>query len=207
MLSTLLASIRIAYSALLTNKVRAALTMLGVVIGVAAVIATVAVGTGATNRIQQQIASLGSNLIIVLPGSITTSGIRLGSGNAVTLTEDDARSIATQCPAVSIAAPIVRGGQQVVGGNNNWATSIQGITPDYLVARDLSVESGVGFTSQDIDSANKVALLGKTVVDNLYPGSNPIGQTIRIRDVPWWWSVCSRPKGNRRADKIRTTWS
>ncbi len=195
MMNTLLASLRIAYRALLTNKVRAALTMLGVIIGVAAVIATVAVGTGATNRIQQQIASLGSNLIIVVPGSITTSGIRLGSGNALTLTEDDARAIATQCPAVSVSAPIVRGGQQVVGGNNNWATSIQGITPDYLTARDLSVESGVAFTNQDVDSANKVALLGKTVVDNLYPGSNPIGQTIRIRNVPLIVIGILAPKG------------
>ena len=184
MMSSLVASLRIAYRALLTNKVRAALTMLGVIIGVAAVIATVAVGTGATNRIQQQIASLGSNLIMVMPGSITTSGIRLGSGNALTLTEDDARAIAAQCPAVSVAAPMVRGGQQVVAGNNNWATSIQGVTPDYLIARDLSVETGVAFTSQDVDSANKVALLGKTVVTNLFASANPIGQSIRIRNVP-----------------------
>jgi len=184
MMSSLVASLRIAYRALLTNKVRAALTMLGVIIGVAAVIATVAVGTGATNRIQQQIASLGSNLIMVMPGSITTSGIRLGSGNALTLTEEDARAIAAQCPAVSVAAPMVRGGQQVVAGNNNWATSIQGVTPDYLIARDLSVETGVAFTSQDVDSANKVALLGKTVVTNLFASANPIGQSIRIRNVP-----------------------
>src|SRR5690349_22942234 len=104
----LLPSIKIAYRALWTNKMRSALTMLGVIIGVAAVIATVAVGAGATARIQQQIASLGSNLIILIPGSITTSGIRLGSGNAVTLTEDDARAIAAQCPGVSITAPVVR---------------------------------------------------------------------------------------------------
>ncbi len=195
MMFSLLSSLRIAYRALLTNKVRAALTMLGVIIGVAAVIATVAVGTGATNRIQQQIASLGSNLIMVMPGSITTSGIRLGSGNAVTLTEDDAKAIATQCPAVSVAAPTVRGGQQVVGGNNNWATSIQGVTPDYLLARDLSVESGVAFTAQDVESANKVALLGKTVVENLFPGANPIGQTIRIRNVPLVVIGVLSPKG------------
>ncbi len=195
MTNTLLSSLRIAYRALLTNKVRAALTMLGVIIGVAAVIATVAVGTGATNRIQQQIASLGSNLIMVMPGSITTSGIRLGSGNALTLTEDDARAIVAQCPAVSVAAPMVRGGQQVVGGNNNWATSIQGITPDYLTARDLSIESGVAFTAQDVESANKVALLGKTVVDNLFPGTNPIGQSIRIRNVPLVVIGVLSPKG------------
>ena len=195
MMSTLLSSLRIAYRALLTNKVRAALTMLGVIIGVAAVIATVAVGTGATNRIKQQIASLGSNLIMVMPGSITTSGIRLGSGNALTLTEDDARAIATQCPAVSIAAPTVRGGQQVVAGNNNWATSIQGITPDYLTARDISIDAGVAFTAQDVEAANKVALLGKTVVDNLFQGTNPIGQSIRIRNVPLVVIGVLSPKG------------
>jgi putative ABC transport system permease protein len=184
-MSSLLPSLRIAYGALRTNKVRAALTMLGVIIGVAAVIATVAVGAGATTRIQQQIASLGSNLIILIPGSITTSGIRLGSGNAVTLTEDDARAIAAQCSGVSIAAPVVRGGDQVIAGNNNWATSIVGVTPDYLTVRDLSVERGAAFSSQDVESATKVALLGKTVVSNLFAGGDPVGQTIRIRKVPF----------------------
>lgn len=181
----LLSSLRIAYRALLTNSVRTTLTMLGVIIGVAAVISTVAVGSGATARIQQQISGLGSNLIIVIPGSITASGIRLGSGNALTLTEEDARAIATQCPAVSLAAPVVRKGEQVIAGNSNWATSIQGITPDYLIARDLSVERGYPFTQQDIDSATKVAVLGETVANNLFPGGDPVGQTIRIRNVPF----------------------
>jgi len=195
MMISFLASLRIAYRALMTNKVRAALTMLGVIIGVAAVIATVAVGTGATARIQQQIAGLGSNLIVVLPGSITTSGIRLGSGNALTLTEDDARAIVAQCPAVSLAAPSVRGGQQVVAGNNNWATSIQGVTPDYLLVRDLSIGSGNGFTPQDVDSASKVAVLGQTVVVNLFAEGNPIGQIIRIRNVPLTVIGVLSPKG------------
>lgn len=184
-MTSLVPCFKIAYQALLTNKVRAALTMLGVIIGVAAVIATVAVGSGATARIGQQIASLGSNLIIILPGSITTSGIRLGSGNALTLTDDDARAIAAQCPAVRLAAPAVRGGEQVIAGNNNWATSIQGVTPDYLIARDLYVERGGSITQQDVESANKVALLGKTVADNLFAGGDPLGQTIRIRKVPF----------------------
>ncbi len=177
-------SLEIAYGALRTNKVRAALTMLGVIIGVAAVIATIAVGAGATARIQQQIASLGSNLIMVLPGSITTSGIRLGSGIALTLTEDDARAIAAQCPAVGLVAPVVRQGQQVIGGNNNWATSIQGVTPEFLTIRALSIERGVAFTSKDLESANKVVLLGRTVAANLFPGEDPVGQIVRIRNVP-----------------------
>jgi putative ABC transport system permease protein len=184
-MSALLPSLRIAYRALLTNRARTALTMLGVVIGVAAVIATVAVGSGATMRIRQQISSLGSHLIIILPGSITTSGIRLGSGNALTLTEDDARAIAAQCPAVALAAPVVRRGEQVIGGNSNWATSILGVTPDFLIARDLSISRGFPFTLQDVESANKVAVLGQTVVDNLFTGGDPLGQTIRIRNVPF----------------------
>jgi putative ABC transport system permease protein len=191
----LLPSIKIAYRALRTNKMRSALTMLGVIIGVAAVIATVAVGAGATARIQQQIASLGSNLIIIIPGSITTSGIRLGSGIALTLTEDDGRAIVAQCPAVSIAAPTVRRGEQVIAGNNNWATSIQGVTPDYLTVRDLAVEHGSAFTGQDVDGATKVALLGKTVTDNLFNGGDPVGQTIRIRNVPFTVIGVLSPKG------------
>jgi putative ABC transport system permease protein len=194
-MTPLLPSVKIAYGALRTNKVRAGLTMLGVIIGVAAVIATIAVGAGATARIQQQIASLGSNLIIVIPGSITTSGIRLGSGIALTLTEDDARAIAAQCPAVSLVAPVVRRGQQVMGGNNNWATSIQGVTPEFLTIRDLSVERGVAFTSKDLEAASKVAVLGRTVATNLFPGGDPVGQIIRIRNVPLTVIGLLAPKG------------
>jgi putative ABC transport system permease protein len=188
-------TMKIAYTALRTNKARAALTMLGVVIGVAAVIATVAVGAGATERIQQQIASLGSNLLIVIPGSITTSGIRLGSGNALTLTEDDARAIASQCPAVAAAAPMVRQGQQVIAGANNWATSVLGVTPDYLKVRDLTIMRGTPLTGKDVESEAKVALLGKTVADNLFPGGDPVGQTIRIHNVPLTVTGELTPKG------------
>jgi putative ABC transport system permease protein len=194
-MTPILPSLKIAYTALRTNKVRATLTMLGVIIGVAAVIATVAVGAGATKTIQQQIAGLGSNLIIVIPGSITSSGIRLGSGQALTLTESDARSIAAQCPAVAVAAPVVRQGQQVIGGNNNWATSILGVTPDYLTVRDLSVAQGTAFTRKDVESSSQVALLGKTVADNLFPGRDAVGQVIRINNVPLTVSGVLSPKG------------
>jgi putative ABC transport system permease protein len=188
-------SIRIAFRALTMNKLRSALTMLGIVIGVASVIATVAIGSGATQRIQDQIASIGSNIIIVTPGSTTSSGLRLGSGNAVTLSETDAKELAAQCPDVALAAPLVRGGAQVVYGNNNWATAIYGATPDYLTIRDLSVSDGAEFTQQDVDSANKVAVLGKTPVDNLFGGADPIGQTIRIKDVPFTVVGVLTPKG------------
>src|SRR5438552_11304102 len=124
----LLSSMKIAFGALLINKLRSALTMLGIIIGVAAVIAMVAVGAGAQVRIQQQIASIGSNIIIVLSGSITSSGVRVGTGNAQTLTEDDARALVQDAPGVQAAAPVVRGGTQVVYGDNNWGTQIVGTT-------------------------------------------------------------------------------
>ena len=191
----LISSIRIAFRALAMNKLRSALTMLGIVIGVASVIATVAVGSGATQRIQQQIASIGSNIIMVLPGSTTSSGLRLGSGNAVTLTQADAKELAAQCPDLALAAPTVRGTAQVVNGNNNWATMIYGITPDYLTIRELSVADGDAFAQQDIDGATKVALLGKTVVNNLFGGADPVGQTIRIKQVPFTVAGVLTPKG------------
>jgi putative ABC transport system permease protein len=191
----LLATIQIALSALRVNKMRSALTMLGIIIGVAAVIAMVAVGSGATARIQQQIQSIGSNVIIVLSGSINSGGIRLGSGASQTLTEDDAKAMAAECPAVEAASPTVRGGAQVIYGNNNWATSIQGVTPEYLNIRDYSVESGQAFTSQDVDAATKTALLGKTVVTKLFGDADPVGQVIRIKNVPFTVMGVLSPKG------------
>ncbi len=191
----ILASIRIALRALRVNRLRSALTMLGIIIGVAAVIAMVAVGTGATARIEQQIQSIGSNIIIVLSGSLTSGGMRLGSGASVSLTEDDAKAIAAECPAVSAVAPTVRGGAQVVFGNSNWATSIQGTTPDYLTIRDMSIKSGRPFTSQDVDAAAKVVLLGQTVVQNLFGDSDPVDQVIRIKNVPFTVVGVLAPKG------------
>ena len=189
------ASVRIAFRALRVNRMRSALTMLGIIIGVAAVIAMVAIGSGATARIQEQIQSIGSNIIMVLPGSITSNGIRMGAGAGMTLTEDDAKAIAAECPAVAAAAPTVRGGAQVMAGNSNWATSIMGVTPDYLSVRDTTVESGNPFTNQDVDSAAKVALLGETVARNLFGDSDPVGQVIRIKNVPFNVAGVLTPKG------------
>jgi putative ABC transport system permease protein len=194
-MKSLLSSACIAAGALRANKLRSGLTMLGIIIGVAAVIAMISVGSGATERIEEQIATIGSNLIIVLPGSITTSGIRLGSGNAVTLTIDDARAIATECAAVAGTAPVVRGGAQVVYGNNNWATIIQGTTPEYLAIRGLPVVDGNGFTQQDVEGARRVALLGKTVKDNLFGNEDPVGKIIRIKTVPFAVVGQLEPKG------------
>ena len=178
-------AVEIGLTALRANRLRSALTMLGIVIGVAAVIAMVAVGSGATERIQQQIEAIGSNLILVTPGSITSNGVRLGSGATVTLSEDDARAIASECPAVAAVAPTVRGGAQVTYGNNNWATSIVGTTPDYLTIRDQTVVRGNPFSADDGSSGTKVALLGGTVSQNLFGSADPTGQTIRIKNVPF----------------------
>jgi putative ABC transport system permease protein len=169
--------------------------MLGIVIGVAAVIAMVGVGTGATARIQAQIQSIGSNLIIVLPGSLSSNGVRLGSGAVATLTEDDAKAISTECPSVAAVAPSVRGGVQVVYGNSNWATTVQGVTPDYMTIRDYTMLSGLFFTDQDVDAAAKVAVLGETVVKNLFGNSDPTGQVAIIKNVPFTVVGVLTPKG------------
>ena len=188
-------SIRIALRALRVNRTRSALTMLGIIIGVAAVIAMVGVGAGATARIQAQIQSIGSNLIIVLPGSISANGVRLGSGGVATLTQDDARAIATECPSVTLAAPTVRGGVQVVSGSNNWATTVQGVTPDYMTLRDYTMRSGQFFTIQDVDAAAKIAVLGETVAQNLFGDSEPTGQVVIIKNVPFTVAGTLTPKG------------
>src|SRR5262245_40599117 len=174
---------------------RSALTMLGIIIGVAAVIAMVGVGSGATERIQQQIQSMGSNLIIVLPGSLSSNGVRLGSGAVASLTQDDAKAIAADCASVALAVPTVRGGVQVVSGSNNWATSVQGVTPDYLTLRDYTMMSGDFFTTQDVDSAAKTAVLGQTVVKNLFGDTDPTGQTVIIKNVPFTVAGVLAPKG------------
>lgn len=184
-MTRLRSAMRIAFRALQVNKLRSALTMLGIVIGVAAVIATAAIGSGAKVSIQRQIASIGSNMIIVLPGSLTSSGMRMGTGNAITLTESDARDLAQQCPDIARAVPVVRGGAQVVYENSNWATILYGTTPDFLDVRDIAVAEGAPFTQQDVDSANKVALLGPTVVTNLFGDVDPVGRSIRIKNVPF----------------------
>jgi len=194
-MNKLVVSVKIALRALLVNRTRSALTMLGIIIGVAAVIAMVGVGAGATARIQAQIQSIGSNLIIVLPGSLSSNGVRLGSGAVATLTEDDAKAIAAECPSVSVVAPSVRGGVQVVYGSNNWATTVQGVTPDYMTIRDYTMLSGQFFTNQDVDAAAKVAVFGETVVRNLFGNSDPTGQVAIVKNVPFTVVGVLTPKG------------
>ncbi len=174
-----------ALRALRANILRSILTTLGIIIGVGAVIVMIAVGAGAEARMAQLISSLGSNLIIVLPGSGTAGGVRLGRGTRPTITEDDADAIQREISSVQVAAPSVRGTGQVVSGNLNWSTLIYGITPEYLVAREWEVEAGRAFNNEEVNGAAKVALLGETVIDNLFPDQNPVGQVIRIKRVPF----------------------
>ena len=181
----LLQSIRIALRALRVNKLRSGLTMLGIVIGVGAVIAMVAVGSGASQRIQEQMASIGSNLLMVLPGTATSGGMRMGMGSTMTLTEEDARAIATEISGVLTASGSMRGAAPVVFGNQNWTTGVQGTLTDYLEIRDWSLDSGRFFTHEDVDGATKVAVLGQTVKESLFGDGEAIGQIIRIKKVPF----------------------
>ncbi|HUM16316.1 MAG TPA: ABC transporter permease [Candidatus Nitrosotalea sp.] len=179
------ATVQMAAAALQTNRVRTALTALGVIIGVGAVVTMMAIGAGAQARVAEQIRSLGSNLIIVLSGSITSGGVRLGSGSQLTVTEDDARAIQRDVPGIDVAAPTMRGAVQVVFGNSNWSTALQGVTPEYFQARDWEVASGRSLTQDDVDGAGKVVVLGQTVADNLFGATDPVGQTVRIKAAPF----------------------
>jgi macrolide transport system ATP-binding/permease protein len=171
--------------ALRRNIMRAALTMLGIFIGVAAVIAMVAVGDGARYSVQQQIQSLGTNLLVILPGATTSSGVRAGFGSVSTLTVGDADAIAKEADSVAAVSYIDRQVSQVVYGSRNWSTSISGTTPSYLTIRDWPVVSGRSFTDEEARSAAPVCLLGQTVANNLYPeGENPVGTAIRVKNFP-----------------------
>ncbi|RII28049.1 MAG: multidrug ABC transporter substrate-binding protein [Geobacter sp.] len=181
----LLQTLKIALRALRTNKMRSFLTMLGIIIGIAAVIAMMAVGAGASHVIAQQIASIGSNIILVVPGSTTSGGLRMGSGGAQTLTSDDVRAIMNECPSVALASGTTRTTSQVVYGNMNWSTLIMGATPELFEIREWPVVSGRSISQQDVDGAAKVCLLGQTVVDNLFGADDPIGKMVRIKKVPF----------------------
>ena len=186
---------RISFRALKVNKMRSALTMLGIIIGVGAVIAMLAVGTGASKKISDQISSMGSNLLIILPGATTAGGVRMGSGTQPTLTMGDAEAIQKECPAVQDIAPVHSGVAQVVYGHQNWSTGVVGTTPSMLIVRDWSLAAGRSFTEQDVKSATKVCLLGQSVVDNLFGDMDPTGQFIRIKNVPFVVNGVLAPKG------------
>ncbi|MDZ4099105.1 MAG: ABC transporter permease [Methylophilaceae bacterium] len=173
-----------AWHAMGANRLRTFLTMLGMVIGVAAVVLMMAIGQGAQESVKQSISAMGSNLFIVLAGSRTSSGARLGGGNSASLTIQDGHAI-TDLDGVKAVAPVSMGSAQVIFGSNNWATSILGTTSDYLDVRSWNLADGNTFSESDMRSATRVALVGKTVVENLFGDIDPVGKTIRIRQAPF----------------------
>jgi putative ABC transport system permease protein len=176
---------RVAFKALGRNMMRSVLTMLGIIIGVGAVIAMVSIGQGAQQTISQQIASAGSNMLFVTPGAFSSGGVRMGLGTTSHLTVEDCQAIARECPAVKYVSPVVRASASAVYGNQNWSTSVQGYDTNFSQIRLWDVERGTFFTDQDVQTAQRVCILGKTVADNLFSGSDPVGQEIRIRNMPW----------------------
>jgi|HubBroStandDraft_1064217.scaffolds.fasta_scaffold64826_2 putative ABC transport system permease protein len=182
---TLLQTVRMALQALVRNKSRSLLTMLGVVIGVAAVIVTVAIGTGAKSSVASQINALGSNMLVVLPGSVSTTGARTGLGGASTLTAADGMTIA-QLPGVAAVSPVVNLRTQVIAAGQNWQTTVSGVAPSYTYVRSWPTANGRFFTQSETNSAAKVAVLGQTVEQQLFPnGANPVGTTVEIGNVPF----------------------
>jgi putative ABC transport system permease protein len=182
---TLLQTVRMALQALVRNKSRSLLTMLGVVIGVAAVIVTVAIGTGAKSSVASQINALGSNMLVVLPGSVSTTGARTGLGGASTLTAADGMTIA-QLPGVAAVSPVVNLRTQVIAAGQNWQTTVSGVAPSYTFVRSWPTAAGRFFTQSETNSAAKVAVLGQTVEQQLFPGgANPVGTTVEIGNVPF----------------------
>ncbi len=171
--------------ALARNKLRSSLTMLGIIIGVGAVIAMVGVGSGAQEQVQQQIAAMGSNILFVSSGTVNRGGMRMGWGATKTLVYEDMQAILRECPAVKAAAPGSATSAQVVFGNDNWSTQINGTEPQYFDIRTWPVQSGTVFTQTDVDTATDVAVIGESVRKNLFGATDPIGQTIRIKNLPF----------------------
>jgi putative ABC transport system permease protein len=177
--------LRISFDALVRNKMRSLLTMLGIIIGVSAVIAMIAIGQGAQAQVDAQISSLGTNVLMVFPNFQSSRGVSAGAGTGVSLTEDDGRAIKEQVPAVAYVSPQVRTRAQIVYGNTNWNTVVQGGSPDYFAIRDWRVARGDMFSDADVRAATKVCLIGQTIVEQLFPTEDPIGKTIRIRNIPF----------------------
>jgi len=177
--------LQLGLQALTRNRMRAALTVLGIVIGVAAVIATLAIGQGARAAVQQQIRSLGANVMSVIPGTVTAGGARMGGGGITTMTPEDAEAIRRECPSVVAVSPSVRRTAQVVAGNMNWGTTIQGVSVEYLDIRQWPIGEGAMFTDADVRGSAKVCVLGSRVREMLFAGVDPVGSVVRIKDIPF----------------------
>jgi len=183
----LLNIIRVAFRALQRNKMRAALTMLGIIIGVSAVVAMVSIGQGAQATVQAQIDSIGTNLLFVTAGAQNVGGVRSGTGDTGTntLTVDDLEAIKREVPTVSMVTPTVNARGQLVAGNMNWNTSIQGVSEEYPEVRKWTIQSGSFFTEGDVRTAARVLVVGQTIADNMFAGADPVGQTIRVQNLPF----------------------
>jgi putative ABC transport system permease protein len=192
---------RSALRALAANALRSVLTMLGIIIGVAAVITMVAVGQGATDRVQEQMKGLGSNIMLVIPGGVSQAGVRLGAQTRQRLTEEDATAIAAEIPEVQVAAPTSRASGQLVVGNTNWGTSILGVNNDYLEARDWPLASGRMFDAAELAGSAKVAWIGSTVARELFGEQDPVEQMIRVRNIPMTVIGVLAPKGQNSMDQ------
>lgn len=178
-------SFAMAFQSLRHNKVRATLTMLGIIIGVAAVITMTAIGQGAQKSVADRIGSMGTNVLTIYAGAARSGGVSGGAGTSQKLTLQDVNAISKQATLVSAIAPIVNSNAQIVAGNNNWSTRINGTTEDYIAVKAWDLKYGGFFTQQDVRSGSKVAVLGNTVAENLFPGQDPVGQTIRIQKLPF----------------------
>ena len=186
----------VAYRSLNKNKVRSLLTMLGIIIGVASVIAMLAIGQGSRDSIEKQISSLGTNVIMIFPGASMRGGVASAAGEAQSLNLDDILAIREQCPSVKSISPVGRSGGQIIAGNNNWNSSIYGIYDEYLDIRNIEIESGERFTDADERRSAKVCIIGQTVADNLFDEyTDPVGQKIRIRNVPFTIVGVQKVKG------------
>jgi putative ABC transport system permease protein len=191
----IIATIRIAVRALRRNKMRTVLTMLGMIIGVAAVIAMVGIGNGAKSQVEAQIASLGQNVVLVWSGNVTRGGVHMGWGNAGTLSIDDAEAIQREIPGITVVSPEVRGGSQIAAGNEDWSTQILGESAEYFDLRKWLFSEGGTFGPQDVRGAGKVAVIGQTIAHQLYGNEDPLGQALRIKNVPFIVVGVLAPKG------------
>ncbi|SDG79514.1 putative ABC transport system permease protein [Selenomonas sp. WCT3] len=178
-------SFQMALTSLYANKMRSLLTMLGIIIGVGAVIALVSVGMGVRSNVTSSIASLGSNMLIVSPGSSNRGGTRGGAGSMQTLKYDDATAIKEKIKNIDYVSPSVSSSYQVVYGNNNWKTSVQGVTPEFMAIRSLSISNGSFISVNDMNKRSRVAVIGTTVAENLFDQENPVGKNIRINNQPY----------------------
>jgi len=187
--------LRIALQSIMRHRMRSVLTMLGIIIGVGAVIMMVSIGQGVQQQVESQIAGLGSNVLMIFPAAVNQGGVSMGAGTREALTLDDVDKIQREATLISYASPVVRASVQVIGGIGNWSTSVQGVSATYLDIRSWPMASGEFFSERDVTGRAKVCVIGKTIADNLFPGMEPVGQQIRLRNVPFRVIGVLSPKG------------